>query len=1519
MAFKIPNNIYNAVRNTLVAIVVAISVLYLALYISVSIPAVQDWIGKTASAELEKLLGGKVEIGKVEISPFNRLNINHVIFISPQGEKVAVIERLGAGISISDLLLKHQITITYAEIIGLDATISQSSKNGPYNIQYIIDALSPKDKSKPPTKFDLAIHSIVLRQCAISYEKKWIPRSADEHKFNPNHIRMKGLRADIDLPRIANDNFNVDIKRMSFKLVCGLDVKMLKLKAHITDRQLHTSDFSIILPGTSLKIPDIDLAYSGYADIVHALLREPRKIKLKDWSVTPADFRCFNPSLARFNSPLMLDAEAELSQNSVAVNQLILKYPKFHTSLVVPAAIISNWNNPERLHFRTEDLRLRMSGSGVEYICHTFPAIEKASKHLLPLGNIDLRLTADGSPKDFKADIIINTSAGNIKAVGNYRNTRLSHDIRAEIKADNMELGRISGVSDLGSCIFHATGDISLNGKDVSGEINMSAPLLTWRGHAYNNISVSASHSTKETACTFSIADEAVALTLDADISGLGDFISNNRKLSAEMDLNVAHFNPIGLNLPGAASRLPQMSFAGHIDGSGSSLKDLNVDMSLRNVLIQPHGKHAYSLTSVDMVIENTPENNDRMWLDCDFLKFEAEGSVDLAQLSPTLKDIFISSTRVMATKRYEADEHTGNDFSYRLDIKDSERLCSMFNLPVKILDKASLSGSVNADAGTASLLLDAPWIQQGKNKLIRETRLRANMDAVAEIADLNVSSIFPAKKSDVMLNISAKSSDQGINTQIGWEFFKETAYKGDIAVNTVLAREPINRKLLIDAEVLPSKFLVNDTVWNVNPATINVTDKDVFVNGLKIWRENQFVLIDGQVSSDPENQLRLSLGNIDLSYIFEVLDINYVNFGGIASGDFIVSDVTGGIDDMVAYTPGLKVKGLAYNRGVLGDAVIQSRWHGSEKMVSIDADVKDGPDYWARINGGIWVTRDSLSFDFDTKGVNVKFLQPFMSAFSSDVSGRATGHAKLYGTFSDIDLVGKIYVHPLKLKVDYTNVYYTCSDTVTITPGLINIENVTIQDKNGHTARLNGFVKHRYFHEPQFEFKVSDAQDLLCYDTNASVNPIWYGTIYGNGGGTIIGKPGLVDIAIDMQTAARSKFTFVIDKTESADEYQFLRFTDRRKEAELARRAREENTEPEFVKQFRRKTEENQGTPSTFKMDLRATVTPEAQLIIVMDPVGGDRIRANGSGSLQIGYNSDDDNMTMYGRYTLDNGSYNFTLQDLIIKDFSIRPGSTIQFNGDPYAAILDIAAAYRVNANLTELDKSFATDRDLTRTNVPVDAMLLVKGEMQKPSITFDIEMPTVTQDVVRKVKSLVSTEDMMSRQIIYLLALHRFYTPEYTGTQRNNNELASVASSTISAQIGNAFGHLTDNFTFTPFFRTEKGDFSDMEVDLALSSSLFNNRLLINGNLGYRDHSTSSTTFIGDFDIEYLLNRQGSLRLKAYNHYNDANYYLRSALTTQGVGIIYKLEFNDLRDLFRRKPKKVSQPDTLKSTIK
>lgn len=533
------------------------------------------------------------------------------------------------------------------------------------------------------------------------------------------------------------------------------------------------------------------------------------------------------------------------------------------------------------------------------------------------------------------------------------------------------------------------------------------------------------------------------------------------------------------------------------------------------------------------------------------------------------------------------------------------------------------------------------------------------------------------------------------------------------------------------------------------------------------------------------------------------------------------------------------------------------------------------------------------------------------MSAFCSDITGYASGVAHLYGTFKYLDLDGEIFADSVGVKLDFTGVTYYATDSVHLWPGRIDLRNIDISDRYGNKAKLNGYVTHEFFNSPTFLFEIKDARNLLCYNITQRDNPRWYGTVFGDGGARVHGVPGYVDIDVNMSTSTSSRtksvFTFELLDTEVAEEYSFIAFRDATPLA-AGMEFINATTEPKTVTKAKSmlKTEE-QESPTTYDMSINMGINPQAELVIVMDPIARDMIKAWGEGHMALNYSTRDDALDLKGKYTVEKGNYTFSLQDLIYRDFTIRNGSTIEFKGNPYEGILNLDAAYEVkSANLTDLDESFAQDKDINNTNVRVNALVHVSGTMMQPQLKFDLEFPSLNSDVYRKVRSIISTDELMDQQIIYLLALDRFYTPDYMASTTKGSELFSVASSTISSQLSNILGKLSDNWSIAPNLRSDRGDFSDIEVDVALSSRLLNNRLLFNGNFGYRDKSLNTNQFIGDFDIEYLLNRSGNLRLKAYNRYNDQNYYLRSAQTTQGVGIILSRDFDNLLNIFRRKKK-------------
>lgn len=1477
--------------------ILLIAGLFALAYILLSAPPVQNSIRQVAEKELSVFLNGRVEIAGISISPFNEVVVKGLTVYDAAGTKCLSVETLGAGISLWRLLRDGKIELTYGEIIGLDATIVQKREGEPLNIQFIIDAFKPKNKNKPPTKFDLQLRSVVMRRCHVSFDREWIPAIGDPGRTDFNHLRLDNLRADINVPRLRNNDFTIDLRRLSFELSGGLTVEKIAFKTHITDHSISVDNLAINLPGTELRPSDFSLNFNGFGNILEALKMGSHHIVLLDNVVTPSDAAALCPQLRMFASPFYLSMEATGNMTDVSLNELRLSSGNELSLLLKGKA--EELGNKEEMSFEVEELRLHSTKEFADRILAAFPGIKGEAAEIIgramPL-SIEARGKGNPGKGDYVVDGVFATLCGALKIETSAKGVREDGgNVAFTAETDGFNVMGLLGKGKVGNVAFQTKFDGSFRGKDIEGIVTASIPQLEFNEMQAGGIEIEGMKKGKEVSLQIDMANDVAELTADAEVTLDGAF--SEWKLNGEID----KFYPSYLGF------LPK--YEGYnlkcrlsAEGSGSNPDNASGHIGISGFNFSgPDGRKLY-FSSLDLTSENSEERK-TITLASDWIDGKASGRFRIADIGKELRCMAAAAFPSLVVCGNETD--LISDVEFDMLVKPDNTWTEFFNMPFRLLVGIPIEGKVDGTEGKARLTVDIPYLQQGKSKLLRDNRITADLDGNRGSYDLNVASTFPVKKGEMELDVRLWGQKDNVMADIGWNMPENPDFNGRLSLGAELSKSEMTSAPEVNLEINPSTFNVGSARWNVDKGFVAYKGKQLGIDGLKIWHDGQFLEINGDASQEPEDVLKVSLAQIDLGYIFETLNINYVTFAGEASGDIYANSIFS--KEPEAFTDNLLVKGLSYNGTVLGDGAIKSRWNNDEKEVEIYADIRENGVRKAEIEGGIWVTRDSLSIGIEADRVRVGFLGPFMSAFASDVDGYASGNARLFGTFKDIDLTGRLYADSLHMKLDYTNTVYHGSDSVFFTPGKIEIPSFRLYDRYGNSGIFSGELTHRYFHDPRFTFRLSDARNLLCYDTNSKINPDWYGTIYGNGTAIVRGWPGIVSVSLDMSVERNSTFTFVLNDTEAAQDYNFLTFSDRRKEAREAER----DSVPDVLAKFRKQNSVQEESHSNFMLDIRATVSPTALLTLVMDPVAGDKITARGNGALQIEYETESDAMQMFGKYTLEEGNYNFSLQDLILRDFKIRQGSSISFNGDPLNALLDITASYRVNTNLSDLDKSFSTDPELTRTNVPVDAMLMVKGEMEHPDITFDIELPTLTQDVGRKVKSIISTDDMMSRQIIYLLALNRFYTPEYMGSTSNGGgELAAVASSTLSTQLQNMLGQLTDKFTVAPSIRSDKGDFSDVEVDVALSSRLLNNRLLINGNFGYRDPTTSTTTFVGDFDIEYLLNRNGNLRLKAYNHFNDQNYYLREALTTQGLGVVYRRDFDDPFTFLKRKRKKETE---------
>lgn len=1490
----IPKIIYKTLRSIIFTLTLLVVGLYVLIYTLFSIPAFTNSVKDRICLELSNIIGGEVNIEGLNVYPFNEVRISGLSLTAPDGVRCLYVKTIGAGISLKKLIANGQIELTYGEIIGLDAYLAQDTPEGPLNIDFLIKALSSKDKNKEPKPFSLALKNVVLRKSSLSFYRPWM-NDKKIGAFDLGNIRIKDLAADISFPKISDKEVDVDLRRLSLEIEDALSIEKIGFKGKIGKNGLEIRNFVIDFPQSRFYIPEISLVTPEGSTPVEVLKKDIHQVEITDSYLTPSDFKSLYAPLEEFTQPLQLSLIAKGNIEELTVENFYFGNPDVMRLSFSGRAV--NLEDTKKISGDVSNLNLHVSPIVLASLGKNLNSIPPLARHALHLLNhIDLKcnLAADLADMAVSGNLTMESNLVSLKVEGSTEKSN-GKVIRAEgeTSIDHLHLQQLFPAVPLTDINSNITADVAVKDGMIEGEASLIVKNFEFKGKRYDGLSLNINKVEDFFDGDLWIHNEIA----DLETKFAGNIESLEKNLRLDMDLmrlnlsEIADLKKFNDYMIGATI---------NIDAVGRDKENFDIGANINNLTFEaPDNSKRLRLKELDISAQGS-DSTQSFNIKSDWIDLRADGNYRLEklphQLSAMAETIFPALFEQEVTHFHEF----ASDLDFDIIIKKNNALTEFFNLPVRLLVPVTITGEIKGHENTANLTLDLPYLQQGRDKLIYDTKLIADINGNDGVLNALIETNVPVKRGDLSLNVNIFGHRNTLSTDIHWINTENSDFKGHLSLDTEFSKNPFNRQPEIDLLIKPSVLKMGTADWNLAKSSVSYRDNTVTVDKLRLWHEDQMVQVDGIASPEYSDALTVSLADIDVDYVFDMLQINYVTFGGVATGDITGRALLSG--NPVAETDSLLIRDFTYNGSLLGDCMATSRWNNEEKEIEIGADIRNNGLQKVLASGGIWLGKDSLSFKIDANKVPVDFVQPFMAVFSSHVGGFATGDINLFGTFHDIDMTGKIFADSVAVKLDYTNTIYHGSDSVILTPGRIDIPHFTLYDKFGNSALLTGELTHHYFHEPSFTFRLSDANNFLCYDTTSELNPDWYGTLFGTGSAYLTGVPGLTDISADMTVSGNSNFTFVLNDTEYARDYQFLTFSD--KKAEAARLLNQTLTTKDIKEMLRQSMQQEEPGLSRFGIDIRATVTPQVLFTLVMDPASGDKITARGRGALQVKYESDNDEMMMYGKYEIAEGNYNFSLQDIILRDFKIKEGSYITFNGNPLTADLDISATYRVNTNLSDLDKSFSTDRDLNRTNVPVDAVLSVMGNMTSPDITFDIELPTLTQDVERKVKSIISTDDMMNRQIIYLLALNRFYTPEYMGATGNGGELAAVASTTISSQLSNILGQLTDKFSVSPSFRSDKGDFSDIEVDVALSSRLLNNRLLINGNFGYRDKSNSSTTFVGDFDVEYLLSKNGNLRLKAYNHFNDQNYYLREALTTQGLGIVYRKDFNDMFKFLKKK---------------
>lgn len=1429
--------------------------LYAAVVLMLQIPAVQEALADEVETVLGEKLDTRVEVGRVDIGMLNRLIIDRVVIYDKSGQKMLRARRLALRLGLPDYA--GHIDISSVQLLGLKLDLYRRTPHSPDNFQFVLDAFASKDTTRTK-KPDISIRSLIIQRGAIAYHRRYLP--VHTGRFDPAHLDIRDIGAYISIDHLSSDSLDCQIRRLTFKEHCGLSLD--RLTADITASRRHAAvrQLAISMPSTDIGLEALEADYKFRGDTLSRGTLH-YSLRLLPSSIALADIAPLLPSEMPTEGHVRLEARAKGDYQRLDIERFQLAWNG--TWLTLHAS-----GNVSRYDWQAQTAKLAIDPRGLEAIARLYPA----AAPMVNAGHINIEAAAHGRDKAIsgKADILTTAGKAHIEAA-----TPDCKQIEAKAELNDIDLAKLLPSSKAGRLTAKADADINISeGRLRQFRAKAEVESLELNATAYHALHIEAHGAPEDIAAKIETDDPNLALNADAALHHTG----RSWHLSAKANLRHIRTKPLGLNgllvdATGALNLAADLHYDGasHLDGY-ATLSDVRFAGSDREASLDK------------LTLRSGGYDGGRfLLLDGDFGRAQITGRFDIRTLLASATGLIAAPLPSLRIAQRRAD----NNFSLAAHITDTHLLEEFAGVPLRLNAPLTLRAHINDASRQAAAELYAPSLTYaGADYTGAFASLSTPGDSVCLGLTL-AKTLAEGRKMDIAANVAA--GGDRLHASLNWDANTKHPHSGELNVSAMTYMGAY------DFDVLSSKMTINRQQWHISPAHISLSKGRIAVDHFEASHADQHLRISGIASKDDADSLHVDLSRLDVAYILDLVNFHSVDFSGQASGHLTVKAPLGGLDAAGRIT----VENFRFEDGRMGTLGADVAYDGQKKRIEIDAVADDGPEAQTLINGYVATSPGYIDLDIAAKGTSIEFMQSFTRSFASGVAGKANGKVKLAGPLSNINLTGRLAVDG-QVHIDAIGCDYTLqADTVTFVPDDIRMTQVTIRDPKGHTGRLTGGIHHKHLTRLSYDLGVT-ANNLLAYHFTDFGSELFYGTVYGTGQVNISGRPGRVDMNINVRPERGSTITYDATRTDDITSLDFIRWHDNT--------ARQQSSTTGT-------TVANDDDRTDIRLSFVVPMNNNANVRVLMDKTTGDYITLWGNGIIRASYYNKGA-FTMFGTYAIDGGTYGLTIQNIIKKNFTFASGGRITFQGNPYNATLDLQAIHTVSGvSLFDLGLTAGGGGSTTRAN----CLMNITGTPARPVIDFDLDMPTLSADERQMVRGLINSQDEMSQQVLYLLAVGRFYPAQ------NNNQTAqdqrqysqtSIAmqgllSGTISSQINNLLqgAMRNDNWTFGANINTGDEGWNNAQYEGLLSGRLLNNRLLIDGQLGYRDNTkTATSTFIGDFDIRYLLTPNGNIAANIYNKAND-RYFTKSGLNTQGIGLILKKDFSNFRDLLgiKRKQKK------------
>lgn len=1488
---------YTFIKHTLRTVIVTIMVIYFGLIALLNISYVQHGISSVVTRELKKLFNTEVSVGNIDLGLLNRIIIQDLTLYDKTGKELLSVARFSVKFDYK-ALLQGQVSIHSVQLFAANIRLNKENKSAPANFQFIIDALASKDKKKEDSSFiNLRINSILIRRGSVSYDI--LSEKETPYKFNASHIGINNLSANISLKALTEDSVNVQVKRLSLNEKSGFTLKKLTMKLNGNKTGVRLSDFNILLPESRLAIDTLTADYkdiSAIADV--SQIKYSGNLKA---SVVLADAQSFVPVFKHFKDNLNIDLSFHSEKNRHVVDKLKVKSGADHIDIDVSASYsnlkagVNNNDNAEKdtlaPRFNARINKINVGENGAEWLLSNLSDKPKIPEVLKNLGKTSINGSLNGTLRDIEAKLSILSAVGSVQSqVTLHSDSGFSkRTYSGHVYSPELNLGKLfNKKSTLGKTGFN----IELNGLTYKNNkpesyVKGNIDFLEFKNYTYQNIELDGKYSGEGFNGQIAVDDDNLRIKVN------GSILTGIQTPEFHLNAQLRDFNPGELGLTND-KKFTNTTYSLNLgaDFSGNSIDDIKGKILIDSLNCDSEDDNLdYFLPKLHLIANSMNGNDKEVVLDSYFMKGIVKGEYSYRTIVSSIMKVaqrYMPSLLGEKTGKTGRNRESENNFSFKFDLLDADFLSKGLKLPVKMDMPANINGYIDDINSKVYINANIPQLTYNNKKYESTTLLFENP---ANDLHCNIrTSMLMKKGAMISLSLNAEAHNDTLSTTLFWGNNTSVTYGGKVSALAAFSKPGNSRNLHTDIHLDHSEIILNDTIWNIHPASICIDKDSIKIRDFLFEHANQHVKINGRLGKKDTDTCFVDLQNINLLYVMDMIQFNAVKFEGNTSGKVIAS----GVLDKPALDARLMVNNFSLNDAILGEAKIKGGFDNEKGRILLNADIQKSDNTFTKVDGYVSPKEKGLDLHINAGGTTFAFLEHFIKDIFSDVEGKVYGNVRLHGPFKELDLEGHVDKAEVAMNVNVLNSRFKAvTENMDIKSGEFLFENVQLSDMEGNKGTVNGYLRHNHLKHLNYRFNF-DTHNMQVFriDQESPEFP-FYGHIYATGNALVRGDEHM-GLAVDGQLRAEdgTSFVYVLGTAAEAISKQFITFVDK-----TPKRKTEEVDAEVYHYMNKTEDEEENSTPADIKINLQIEPAPRADMKIIMDPASGDYISAKGTGNLRVNFYNKG-NFQIFGNYVISEGIYKLSMQNVIRKDFVLRPGGTVSFNGDPKAANLNVQAAYTVpSASLNDL----IPDATSTRGNIRVNCLVNLTGLLTSPNLSFDLELPTVNEEDRELVRSLTSTPEQMTTQIIYLLGVGKFYTYDYTSQTGQSDATSSLAFSTLSGQLNNMLSQVIDsqNWNVGTNLSTGQNGWTDVEAEAILSGRLLNNRLIINGNFGYKENTLKSTNFVGDFEAIWLLTKNGDFRLRGYNQTND-RYFMKSTLTTQGIGLIYKKDFTYWREL-------------------